>query len=239
MNVSSSVSSSTLVVTVPVPSVAPEAIRMLDSVPWSPCSDVPGSTATGIVTLRASASVSVAVTVTRSPSGTGSGAAESDTSESAGAPASTITTSTESGWPRPSPAGSLPPSTTANVSPSASRLVAIRPAPRVAPEAIRMLDSVPWSPRSDVPRTTSTGIVTLRASASASTAVTVTRSPSSTARGSTSSQTSGLSASAIVTTTEDRVPARTPAGGLPSRTVSGIVAASSSAFDRRTVTVTS
>ena len=58
VNVSSSVSVSTLVVMVPVPQVAPPAIRMSDSEPWSPDSNVPRSTVTGIVTLDASARVS-------------------------------------------------------------------------------------------------------------------------------------------------------------------------------------
>ena len=76
MNVSSRVSASWFVVIVPLPLVAPEAIAMLVSVPWSSGSAVPSVIVSGIVTMLDSARDSRAVTVTSSPSGTGLGAAD-------------------------------------------------------------------------------------------------------------------------------------------------------------------
>ena len=84
VNVSSSGSASRTVVTVPVPLVAPALIVMLDSVPWSPASDVPRVTVSGTVTALPNARDSVARTVTGDPSATGFGAADSDTVTAAG-----------------------------------------------------------------------------------------------------------------------------------------------------------
>ena len=79
VKVSSSVSGSCAVVTVPVPLLAPPAMVMDDSVPWSPDSAVPGVTVTGTATALDRVLESVAVTVTEAPSSTGFGDADSDT----------------------------------------------------------------------------------------------------------------------------------------------------------------
>ena len=79
MNVSSTLSASWFVVIVPLPLVAPEAIPMLASVPWSSGSAESSVIVTGIVTLPDSAADSVAVTVTVRPSTTGFGDADSRT----------------------------------------------------------------------------------------------------------------------------------------------------------------
>ena len=79
VNFSSSSSSSRTVDSAPVPLVRPAATVIDASEPMSPCSVVPGSIVSGIVTSDPSARDSVAVTVTLDPSATGFGDAASDT----------------------------------------------------------------------------------------------------------------------------------------------------------------
>ena len=84
MNVSSSVSASSLVVIAPVPVDEPARIVMDGSEPKSSASAVPAVSVSGIVTSAASVSDSRAVTVTEEPSSTGFGDAESRTLGDAG-----------------------------------------------------------------------------------------------------------------------------------------------------------
>ena len=83
VNVSSWSSGSCAVAMVPVLLVAPAAIVMLASVPWSAGSAVPSVIVSGIVTAPASAWDSLAVTVTLDPSATGFGEADRVTAGSA------------------------------------------------------------------------------------------------------------------------------------------------------------
>ena len=126
VNVSSSVSPSTVVVISPIASTNPNGIVMLDSVPWSPASELSRVTKSGIVTSSASGDDTLARTRTVEPSATGFGQAYSDTvgvpaGGSRASPSSVIVTSTEAGSPAFTPAGRLSASSaTVNVSSSAS-----------------------------------------------------------------------------------------------------------------------
>ena len=130
----------------------------------------------------------------------------------------------ERGLPARTDEGRLP-SATVNVSSSASEswFVAIVPVPVVRPPLIVIDESVPWSPDSDVLRVTVSGIVTPPGNAADNLAVTVTEEPSSTGFGEADRLTNGggtsSSSSAILTGTEDGLPARTDEGRLPSATV--------------------
>ena len=176
---------------------------------------MPAVTVSGIVTGLESTEDRRTVTVPDSPSCTGS--ADSDTD---GTSSSSMTISTEAGSPGPSPEGRLP-SDTVKVSSSlsASWLVETVPVALVAPEAIVMEDSEPWSPASAVPRVRLSGTVTALVSAADSVAVTVTGDPSATGFGDADSDTA-VSSSSIVISTEDCAPTSTSiVGSRPIATV--------------------
>ena len=203
VNVSSSLSASSVVEIVPVPVNCPPLIVMLASAPKSPVSALPDVSSSGIVTVFDNVSDSRAVTVTDCPSSTGFGETDRLTvgvgGGGGGESSSRIVTSTDDGSPAVTSVGS-PPSDTVNVSSSlsASSVVAIVPVPVVCPPATVTLASAPKSSDSAVPDASTSGIVTLFDNVSDSRAVTVTDCPSSTGFGETARLTVGFGGGVVI-----------------------------------------
>ena len=146
-----------------------------------------------MLTLLDSAEDSVAVTVTESPSSTGFGEADSDTVGTEKSSSRIVIRTELGGARRHARRQGCSPSATVNVSSasSASCAVVMVPVPVVAPEAMVMLVSVPWSVGSAESSVSVTGITTWLDSARDSLAVTVTLEPSLTGFGEADSDTAG------------------------------------------------